>query len=118
MPDSNSFTRSMTAGISLIPRRTGAHRAPLQLLDSSFSAPRPICRAAFPTSFRGRHRKDNFSRMMAKKFESCRFGERIEFPNESDNLPDLVIGKKIAPGEHRGVSDAVLHDPEHFVIGI
>ncbi len=28
----------MTAGISLIPGKTGAHRAPLQLLDSSFSA--------------------------------------------------------------------------------
>jgi len=28
----------MTAGVSLIPGKTGAHRAPLQLLDSSFSA--------------------------------------------------------------------------------
>jgi len=28
----------MTAGISLIPGKTGAHRAPLQLLDSNFSA--------------------------------------------------------------------------------
>jgi hypothetical protein len=28
----------MTAGISLISGKTGAHRAPLQLLDPSFSA--------------------------------------------------------------------------------
>jgi len=28
----------MTAGISLIPGKAGAHRAPLQMLDSTFSA--------------------------------------------------------------------------------
>jgi hypothetical protein len=28
----------MTAGISLIPGKTGAHRAPLQLLEPPFSA--------------------------------------------------------------------------------
>src|SRR5437899_11360619 len=32
-----SRRRSMTAGISLIPGKTGAHRTPLQLLDPSFS---------------------------------------------------------------------------------
>ena len=56
--------------------------------------------------------------MMAKKFESSGIWEGIEFLNESYNVPDLVIGEKIAPGGHGGVSDPVLYDPEHFVVGI
>src|SRR5215475_12101889 len=35
---SNSFTRPMTAPISLIPGKTGAHRAPYKCFDSSLSA--------------------------------------------------------------------------------
>jgi len=38
--------------------------------------------------------------------------------NERYNLPDILIGKKVAPGGHRGVSDSVFDDPEHFVIRI
>jgi hypothetical protein len=58
------------------------------------------------------------SRMMAEKFESSGIREGIEFSNESYNVPDLVIGEKIAPGGHGGVSDPMLYDPEHFIVVI
>ena len=111
--------RQLTPGlISSLPGTAGL--PPFISLSTSYPELHSACTLPcdVPTSFRGRHRKDHFSPMMGKKFESFRIGERIEFPNESDNLPDLVIGKKIAPAEHRGVSDSVLHDPEHFVVGI
>ena len=58
------------------------------------------------------------SRMMAKKFENSGIREGIEVPNESYNVPDLVIGEKIAPGGHGGnvmsdscTSGAASHTP-------
>ena len=56
--------------------------------------------------------------MVVAKRRSYRIRQRVEVSNESDNLPDLVIGQKITPRGHRRVSDSMLDDPEPFVIGI
>src|SRR5262249_49678866 len=54
------------------------------------------------------------SKMPGMKFGTYRIRQRAEFINQRHNPPDLVIGEKIAPRWHRGISYSVLHDPEYL----